>query len=171
MTPLTIKPVELAPTINMPHGKAWRLDLAAIRRKGGTTLPEDAAIDAWLIEAPWAHPAWHSYLLTLIHLRPIQGFAPPKLYLPLATHELILHALDPAGDRDGLVADGPGSRCRILTPANFGAQIVEVTDALARDRIRHVVELICAGTLSPDTDFTSAWIALFGDNMLKDRAR
>lgn len=119
----------------------------------------------------WAHPTWHSYLISLVHLRPEPGLLLPKVYRPHATHELVVQALDPEGDRDKLLTLGLGSYCRCLTPANFAAQIVEVSDALASDRIRKAVELICEGKLSPDTDFTQQWVALFGDNMMRAWAR
>ena len=60
--------------MNMPNGKAWRFDLDAIRMRMKADPASDAAVDAWLIEAPWAHPVWHSYLVMLIHLRPIPGY-------------------------------------------------------------------------------------------------
>ena len=167
----TIKPVTTAPTMNMPNGKAWRLDLVAIRERLKVDPGSDAAIDAWLVEAPWAHPVWHSYLVMLIHLRPIPNFEPPKMYNAHATHEILVHALDPNGDRDKLLAESIGWHCRLLEPANYTGQIVEVTDDLARDRVRRAVEMICNGDLSPDSDYRVQWIALFGGHMTKERAQ
>jgi hypothetical protein len=164
----TPAPMTTAPTINMPYGKAWRLNLAAVRRKTGRA---DAGVDAWLVEAEWAHSHWHSYFISLIHLRPTPGLLLPKVYVPHATHEFVLHALDPAGDRDRLLSEGVGSWCPCLTPANFAAQFIEATDDLARERIRDAVERICAGSLSPDTDFTRQWVRLFGSGMLREWAR
>lgn len=166
-----IKPVGIAPTLALPHGKAWRFDLDAIRRRLKADAASDAAVDAWLVEAPWAHPVWHSYLVMLIHLRPMPGHEPPIIYLPLATHEVHVHALEPEGDRDRLLAESMGYHCRMLEQPNFVGQIVEITDDLARSRVRDVVERICAGEVSPDTDYLQQWIALFGDHMTKDRAR
>ncbi len=163
-------PVATAPHLDMPHGKAWLLDMPAIRRRLPTGH-QDAAVAVWLVEAPWAHPVWHSYSVSLIHLRPLPGLSEPTRYLALATHELIVSALDPDGDRDRLLAEGCGPHCRWLLPANFAAQMVEVSDELASARVRDAVERICRGTLSPDTDFTAQWVALFGDNMMKDRER
>lgn len=163
-----IVPVKAAPTLNMPYGKAWRIDLPAVRARFGGEIT-DAGIDAWLVEAAWAHPAWHSYLVTLIHLRPMPGFKDPVLYHPNATHELLVQALDPDGDRDRLLEESTGWHCKTLEPANFAAQLVEISDDLARERVRKAVEMICAGDLSPDTDYRAQWVALFGDNMMKDR--
>jgi hypothetical protein len=160
--------MKAAPTIHLRHGKAWRLDLEAITRRTGR---RDAGVDVWLVEAEWAHPVWHSYLISLIHLRPTPGLLLPKIYVPCATHELVLYALQPDGDRDRVLVDGLGSWCKCMSPVNFCAQIVEVTDDLARQRIREAVELICQGSLSPDTDYLGQWCVMFGDGMVKRGAR
>lgn len=166
-----IKPVTTAPTMNLAHGKAWRIDLPAVRVRLKVNPEQDAAIDAWLIEAPWAHPAWHSYLVIVIHLRPMPGTEPPILYNPHATHELIVMALDPNGDRDHLLEHSLSDHCRTLEPPNYIGQIVEITDDLARDRVRRAVEMICQGDLSPDTDYRAQWVAMFGDHAMRERAQ
>jgi hypothetical protein len=85
--------------------------------------------------------------------------------LSRATHELVVHALDPDKPRDAAIEDG--DIARILSPANFGAQLLEQSDELARERVRGAVAEIVAGVLSPDTDFLREWIKRFGDNMVK----
>lgn len=170
MTRPAIKPVTTPPTMNLAHGKAWRIDLDAVRLRLKVDPEKDAAIDAWLVEAPWAHPVWHSYLVLVIHLRPMPGYEPPIFYNPHATHEVHVMALDPNGDRDHLLMYSISNHCRTLEPPNYTGQIVEITDDLARDRVRRAVEMICQGDLSPDTDYRQRWIVLFGDHMMKDRA-
>jgi hypothetical protein len=156
---VTVRP----PTLERPHGKAWQLDIESPRAHAG--------IDAWLVEAAWAHPLWHSYLVLVMHLRPVPELPEPIIHLRDATHELHVDALDPRGDRDRLVTDGPGPWCLGLHPGNFAAQFIEVTDELARERVRKTVEMMCNGWLSPDTDFLRQWIALYGDNMIKQQYR
>ncbi len=56
-----------------------------------------------------------------------------------------------------------------MSPGNFASQFVEISDELARERVKAAVQKVCDGQLSPDTDFTSQWIKLFGDCMMKDR--
>lgn len=145
--------------IKGPHGEAWMIDLDAIGRKIG--VKEHASVVGWIISAPWAHPLWHSYSLNLIHLRPLPGYPPPTIYLPGATHEIILHALDP--DHKINLEETP----RWLSPANFAAQFIEPSDEAAKDRIRQCVFEITRGILSPDTDFTQQWIARFNASMIK----
>lgn len=157
----SFKPVIQAPTLSMPRGKAWRLDLRIVRANN-PPRKEDAAVDVWLVEAPWAHPAWHSYLITLIHLRPIEGTPPPVLLREFVSHEILVLALEPQGDRDRLLVEGTGQHCRVLSPQNYAGQFTEIEDALAQARVRYAVEQICTGNLSPDSDFRAQWVALFG---------
>ena len=172
MTPRPpIKPVTTAPTMNLANGKAWRIDLPAVRVRLKVAPDDDAAVDAWLVEASWAHPAWHSYIIIVVHLRPMPGVKPPIIYNPNATHEVIVSALDPNGDRDHLLANSISNHCRTLEPPNYAGQFVEITDDLARGRVRRAVEMICNGDLSPDSDYRAQWVTLFGDWMMKERAQ
>ncbi len=54
-----------------------------------------------------------------------------------------------------------------LVPFNFVGQLIAESDDEARARIEQDVKDIVAGTLSPDTDFTSQWVARYGDHCLK----
>jgi hypothetical protein len=162
--PLTIKA-----GVEGPHGRAWIADQETQRKTLDCPPEKDGTVAHYIIEAPWAHIAWHSYSLILLHLRPMPGFADPIIYMDGATHEIVLHALNPDHPRLPLI-DGTAQEFPWLTPANFGAQFIEITDALALERVERAVQMICDGKLSPDTDFTSQWVALFGNHMLKDRA-
>lgn len=140
-------------------GKAWHYNADAIRAKTGRKI--DAHIVEWAISAPWAHPLWECYNIACYHLRPLEGFPPSKIYLPGATHELILHALDPGADLD------LESLPKYLLPANFAAQFIAESDEAAAARIEATVIEILFGRLNPDTDARQQWVARFGDNMMK----
>lgn len=152
-------------------GKAWRYDLARIRRREGWWRRKpDASLLSWLIEAKWAHPLWHSYALHLIHLRPVEGLNEPKIYLPGATHEIFLYALDPEEPRDLTRI------ARHLYPSNFGAQFISLDcehydDRGAIGRMNDTVREIVEGRLSPDTDHMQSWLARYGDAMIKGDPR
>lgn len=171
-------PAEIAeikdPIARPPHrigayGKAWMIDLGATRAKRGTTPDQDGCLSIWIVEAPWAHPVWHSYAITLIHLRPLADNRQTKFYLNGATHEMWVDALDPDGKREMIIDGGffGPDTCQPLRPTNFGAQFVETGDVAAARRIEAAVQQICDGVLSPDTDFIQQWMHLFGDNMIK----
>lgn len=153
-------PIAVVPTIMDAHGKAWRLDLDKWSKSGGIRRDAHAGIASWIVEAPFAHPFWHSYIINLIHLRPVAGLSAPQIYLAGATHEIFVNALDPAKDRRPTVDCVAPPYC--LTPCNFAGQFIEPNDQSAIERAEEAVRDICRGTLSPDTDFVSQWIARFG---------
>lgn len=163
-----------APKISGDKGQAWLCDhMAGLRAKFDDERDiehNSAVVASYVVEAPWAHPAWHSYWICLVHLRPLPD---PKretiFYLPMATHEFWLYALDPDADRDAIIATG--APFGILKPINFSAQFIEATDLLAIGRIEAAIRDICAGTLTPDVDGRREWVRLFGDNMLKQEYR
>lgn len=160
-------PVTSEPILFGEETKAWLTNNAEGRRQMNIQEKDDACIAHWIIEAPWAHPAWHSYSLVAVHLRPMPNGCVTKFFLPMATHELWLFALNPESDRNQLIRDGI-THDHWLSPINFAAQFTEISDELAVERIRNTVQLICDRKLSPDTDFRADWIKLFGDNMVKN---
>lgn len=165
-------PLTLPPTMQGPKGKAWGVDIKEAVRKFGKDPAKDGCVGCWLVEAPWAHPIWHSYIICLVHLRQIEGSQPPLMYLSCATHEFWVYVLDPEVTPRKAIIEGDANWFKYrLTPCNFGAQIVENTDDLARERLVAAVQDICDGKLSPDTDFMHSWVERFGDNMIKARYR
>ena len=150
-------------------GRAWRYDLDAWCAKSGTPRDQDCTVAGWLIEAPWAHPLWHSYQLSLVHLRPMPGFPAPIIHLAGATHELVLFALNPDFPREPVLT--LESDAHILTPVNYAGQFIASSDAEADSRVEGAVGLIMSGELSPDTDFQRQWEALFGNEMIKPEWR
>lgn len=161
-------PVTAMSVVSGPHGRAWLCDTAAGYRQLGADPSDGGDLAHWIVEAPWAHPAWHSYSIVLVHLRPLRTPRKTLFYLEDATHEIWVVAINPDADRNTLLMNGI-IKDQWLSPSNFAAQFIEVSDDLARDRVKRAVIQICDGNLSPDTDFTSMWAGLFGDNMLKDR--
>lgn len=162
------RPARTAPTLQGRHGKAWLCNFAPIRARHPGE--QDAGLERWLVEAPWAHPVWHTYSISLIHLRPLAGLGQPIIYRDMATHEIIVHAVNDARDRDEIITgatDDPGW----MLPANYAGQFIEITDALARDRVRAVVWAICEKQLSPDVDWQDEWVKLFGNHMIKKEFR
>lgn len=163
-----LKPITLPALVGGAHGRAWLCNLPEGLRRAKVSETDDATLAYWIVEASWAHPIWHSYAIVLVHLRPLPDLRPTKFYLANATHELWVMALDPDADRAAII-EGELSGRWWLQPKNFAAQFIEATDDLALARIRAAVQRICDGRLSPDSDLIHQWVALFGDNMLRDR--
>jgi len=131
-------PIAKAPSVAGKASKAWLCDLDAMRKHlrevHGTERP-DGTVAVWIVEAPWAHPAWHSYAISLLHLRPI-GLE-TKFYLAGATHEIWVQALHPDHPREPAIAgSGPWLP---LSPNNFSAQFIEPSDAAAELRVLKAV--------------------------------
>jgi hypothetical protein len=151
------------PTFTGSAGRAW---LTHSPREPG----DSADVASWVIEAPGAHPLWHSYFMMLIHLRPLPVPQQTIFYLGGATHEIWLYALHPDGSRQKRI-DGYAEGCDLLVPLNFAAQFIEPSDEVAVKRCEAAIQRVCDGTLSPDTDYIRSWMHLFGDNMVKDKKR
>ena len=159
------------PAMEANGTKAWRQDMETIRKlcraeceRRGMPPQGDATLAMWLIEAPWANIAWHSYFLLVIHLRPVENLPPPRMYLKGATHEVILFAMDPDYAPESL---GDNFAVHILNPANFAAQFAAAGDGEAVAKVEECVREIVAGVLSPDTDYTQQWIRRFNASMIK----
>lgn len=161
-------PIEKTPDVLGPHGRAWMCDTAEARRIKKVNPEDDATLAIWLIEAQWAHPIWHSFVLFLVHLRPMPDGQKTKFYVEDATHEFWLYALDPGKSRHPFLQTAIDPA--VLLPINFAAQFHELSDDLAMERIKGTVQMICDGKLSPDTDHTGAgglWTKLFNSRMIK----
>lgn len=170
--PVEIKdPVTLAPSFSGPHGRAWPIDLDCGRRTLGLDPANDASLGAWIVEAPEAHPVWHSYIISLAHLRPLSEGDPPFLYLADATHEVLIWAMSPEANRREIILNGLHWIEGALHPPNFGGQFIEVEDHLAITRVTNAIQEICDGKLNPDTDYLRQWIKRFGHHMIKERYR
>src|SRR5690606_37776191 len=106
-----------------------------------------AALRAVLLHRPDAHPVWHSYQVSLVHLRPIEGWPLPDLRSPDSSHEIVILALDPESEPDpGVPSIAP------LTPPNLAHQLRAKTDEMALTVFGAFVQALAAGELNPDTD-------------------
>lgn len=113
------------------------------------TPAEEACLVSWLVDAPGQSPVWRHYLLSVCHLRPIDGAPPAHIRTPGATHELLLIALDPVGhpnvyDRESL---------RFLTPLNAEAQFIVDTDEQAVALAEKATRAICDGVMAAEPPF------------------
>jgi hypothetical protein len=117
---------------------------------------------AWIINAPWAHPLWHQYVMALYDLTTPHADGPPTLHLPDATHEFMLFALDA---RYPIEKDAPiyAAELRRLVPPNYAYQFKAESNDAALARVQEIVDGIVAEKLSPDTDFRSLWDKLLPD--------
>lgn len=170
MTAEISDPIDKPPDLSNHHGRAWLCDQAEGLRRKGIKPEDDATLAHWVVEAPYAHPFWHSYSVVLIHLREMPDKRVMKIYKPGATHEVWVYAMDPGKDRRPVVETGIVDGAW-LSPGNYAGQFIAESDEDALAAVRAAVLRVCHGTLSPDTDYHWQWVHLFGNDMVKEEYR
>lgn len=135
-------------------GDAWRARVPEVGHRGRPSF--DATVGGFIVRAPGVHVFWDHYLVSVIHLRPIDGEKSPVIRRPGATHELIIAALNPERPLPPLDWTDDYS-VSFLTPIDVEAQFVAANDAVA-DRILELsVRTIVDGLASPDQDWRAWW--------------
>lgn len=146
------------------YGASWRC------------LPPDnyagdphATVAFWIVFAPYAHQWWPYYRIALIHLRPTPGLSAATIYKLGATHEIVVEALSPDSAPLPLF-----ERKQVpLLPSNFVGQfVVQQPNPVDADReaveiVQRNVDAILRGELNPDSDGIRQWVALYGDDVMK----
>lgn len=117
----------------------------------------------WFIFAPWAHPVWSEYYVSLAVLETRFKSEDPVLLKEGVTHELVIFAINPDTPYGGEEELKAGNRPQLLMPANHGYQFTAESNQAALDRVQSLVTLIEQKKLSPDTDYRFAWDHVFAD--------
>jgi len=132
--------------------QAWRVKMAA-----PPACPPDwtATIASWLVRCNWAHPAWQWWLVSVYHLRAIEGVKPATKHYPEAEFEFMIAALDPSKPHPD--PDNPGGGYSFLQPIDVVHQFHGVSDRDAGRICEAAVRAIAAGSISPDQDYRRAW--------------
>lgn len=144
------------PTLVGRGGRAWEM-LYNLK----PTDPSDwgATLSSWFLNMPGAHPFWSWWLLSSIHLRPIEGCRPPVIRTPGASHEFLIIALNPKFPSPNVDQDVPET-LHYLTPFDLEHQVVGIDDAQAKHITMLMVRACVDGRMSPDQDFRSRWQAM-----------
>lgn len=147
-----------APAISGAFGEAWLIRMGPPGTRGSVDV--DAALAGWIVRAPHAHPLWRYWMLSVVHLRPLEGGKPPQLRFPEATHEIVIVALNPEHPLPPL-DHAPGWPVHYLTPIDVCEQMVVPNDAVAVEIAGLCVRAICDGA-SPDQDHRRWWAHTIG---------
>ena len=145
---------ETPPAMRSEFGAAWLLDLEAIRAKEDAN-PEDCTLMSYIVSAPWAHPVWSNYQISVITLADKPGVRPAVIRKTGATHEIMVLALNPKYVPE---TDGPP---HYLSPINFAGQYIAQDDKEAKNILTKTVKMVVRAELNPDTDFRRSWESLF----------
>jgi hypothetical protein len=107
-------------------------------------VPDHAAtLATWFLHCPGQSPAWDKYLLSAVHLRPIEGVRPAAVNLPGATHEVLLLALVPDA---GPTPDDPSTWVP-MQPFNLMEQVVMPDDESTVVMLEMAVQAVLDGVL------------------------
>lgn len=155
-------PISQFPFYTGPGGKAYILNIEATR-PAGLLDGDDPRIAVWIVECPNAHPIWHSYMIFALSLHDPDRTKKFNIALPGATHEIVVAALRPDMPREDIFRSGESN---IVEPINFIAQQVSDNHSVIAELDR-AIQMICEGTLCPDTDARQQWVAIFGDSHIK----
>lgn len=135
-----MKEISREPSADSVDANLWDFDVD--REKS------PAALRHVLLRRPDAHPVWSEYVLSLVHLRPLEG-KPAKLQHPDSSHEIVCFALDPESNPD---PDDVRSY-EVLTPVNLCYQLRGLDDQQALSVFSRFLQALSGRSLSPDTDF------------------
>lgn len=124
---------------------AWRVDAFITHTPFG--------VATWLVHCPHLHPAWSYWLVSLCHLRDVEGMPTAIITRPTSTHELLILALDPASPPDPDRADTMQPLQGPCVLEQFGP----VTDDEARAALEELMLAVVRDELSPETEWRSDW--------------
>jgi hypothetical protein len=124
---------------------------------------QDATIGAWIIHVPGAHILWDHWMVSVVHLRPLEGVKPALKRCPEATHEFMILALNPEERLPSSLVVGNEFQVRYLTPIDVVEQFTAADDATADRILEDAVYAIVNGFASPDQDFRSWWHRAIAD--------
>lgn len=133
------------------HGPAGTAVEHTFTFEPGEHTAQRACLGSWLIDAPGQSPAWRHYLLSVVHLRPVDG-VPATIVVPHATHEIVVTALDP--DRAPSVGDTDS--WLMLVPVNVAEQVELPDDAAAVRLLRACAQAVVDGVLPAEPPLAGA---------------
>lgn len=130
------------PDVTGVYGRAWKSGAKP------QNASQTAALEAWIVQCPMAHPLWHTYALYVVHLRAIPGEPLPNLQYPEAEYEFGLVALHPDHEVDPDDAD----TIHHLTPPNVIVQFHGCSDEWAGSIADKAARIIVAGGMTPEPE-------------------
>lgn len=120
-------------------------------------VDQRASVAQWFMVCPMQSPLWERYLLSVVHLRDIDGQSkPPDIITPHATHEIMLIALDPTADPQPT----DPSTWSFLTPLNMVVQVELPSDEKASELAMLITSAIVTGYLPAEPPFPGGSIYL-----------
>lgn len=134
-------------------GRAWNIDFGDSRMD--MPLGANAVLAACLIEVPFAHPRWNSYMAAVIHLRPIPGAPPLECLRENATHEFSLSRVRPEFED---IADPADIRTiKAKSPPDIEQELILPSDERVLEVLGLAAQACVGGTLNPNKEYRQQW--------------
>ena len=116
-------------------------------------------VGSWIVWAPWIHPMWQHYVVSVVHLRPMPG-PPVEFQFKGATHEFMVLCVSPdvVFIPEELVG---GSMIDCMLPPSIVQQFVTSTDAEALELCGRAMKLFFYEGVSIDSDNQETWKQYF----------
>ena len=104
-----------------------------------------AVVARWVVTSEVFHPVWRQYMMSLIHLRDIDGYGSATLDFPGATHAVCSVTLDPSK------GDFQEGGFEYLVPINFEAQFTAASDTDAQKVLDSFVVRVLNSEMTPES--------------------
>ena len=143
------------PDLESDVAQAWELKIPEIKENGD----RHSTIRQWMIRGREFHPFWDTWVITMGHLRDVEGLDDAVKDSPEFTHEFMIFALDPKDPKKYFEYDPDNLPFPIpfLRPIDVCVQFQCENDAEASSICDVAVKVMVAGKASPDSDFRSFW--------------
>jgi hypothetical protein len=143
------------PDIKGPAAEVWECSGKA------QDAAQTATLVVYLVKMSGAHPFWDHWIVTVVHLRDIDGAPPANLQYPEAEYELLIVALNPEASPENIDPDDLPAPLPWLSPIDAAIQFdCGGMDQAAIKIARLAIESMTRGEASPDTDYRGHWEAV-----------
>lgn len=140
--------ITVGKTLTGPAGTAKEL---LITHEPHHSSSQQATLAAWFLDCPRQSPTWNNYLLSIVHLRPIDGVKAHHR-VPKATHEVFVIALDP--ETNPIPTDEKS--WGFLLPPNVQEQVELPSDDDAIRLLDQAAHAVCSGLLPAEIPLVGA---------------
>lgn len=136
------------PDLTGPAGTAWKVQVSPNPMRGTTDVAR------FVLHLPRVTPFWAWYVITVVHLRPMDGAPPAIVLVEGATHEVLVLAIDPnaGAPGDGWDLDDTTKAPRWLSPLECVRQVTGLVDEGAVELAASLAHAAVDGLYVPDSD-------------------
>jgi hypothetical protein len=139
-----------APMMESTFCKVWEIPKEVL-------AGNPSVLVSYVVHCPNAHAFWSWWLVSVIHLRPVEGQPPAVLRYPEAQYEFSTIAIEPPERVPHNKLARPEAPFKLMMPMDVEVQFHGVTDEQAGTVCALSVRSMVQGVAYPDSDYRSAW--------------